>query len=163
MEIKNFSNFFLDDLRRESSLSFRKRKNHNIHSEYADPCQRLFNAIDVNSYIRPHRHSLESKYECLIAVSGLFGLYIFDDEGQLLTVTKFGSELYRNKEKNCGAGVEISPNIWHTVVALSSSAVLFEVKAGPFNPLEAKEFATWAPEEGTSNSLVYLESLRRLA
>ncbi len=161
MDIKIFSNSFLEDLRRESSLSLRKRKNFNLHFDYSDSCQRLFNTIEMNSYIRPHRHSLDPKYECLLAVSGLFCLYIFDDAGEILRTTKFGSDLYRITDENCGAGVEVPPGAWHTVVALSHSAILFEVKAGPFIPLQAKEFGSWAPEEGASNSLDYLESLRR--
>jgi cupin fold WbuC family metalloprotein len=59
VDIKIFSNSFLEDLRRQSSLSLRKRKNHNLHFDYEDPCQRLFNAIEMSSYIRPHRHSLD--------------------------------------------------------------------------------------------------------
>lgn len=162
MEIRYFSNSFLDELIRESLLSTRKRKNHNIHNDYFDSCQRLFNSIGLDSYIQPHRHSLDPKQECLIAVSGLFGLFIFDDDGQILSVTKFGSDLYRNTEKNCAAGVEIPSNAWHTVIALSNSAILFEVKPGPFNPLAAKEFAEWAPKEGEPNSLDYLARLRGL-
>lgn len=117
----------------------------------------------MESYIRPHRHSLDPKYECLIAISGLFSLFIFDDDGRVLSATRFGSDLYRTTYKDCGVGVEIPPNAWHTVIALCNSAVLFEVKAGPFNPLAAKEFARWAPEENAHNSLEYLEFLRRLA
>jgi cupin fold WbuC family metalloprotein len=92
----------LEDLRRKSSLSLRRRKNHNLYFDYADPCQRLFNAIEMTYYIRLHRHSLGPKYECLVAVSGLFCLYIFDDTGKIIRVTKFGSDLYRTTEKNCG-------------------------------------------------------------
>lgn len=163
MVIKYFSNSFLNDLTHESLLSSRKRLNFNIHSDHADSCQRLFNAIGIDSYIRPHRHSLDPKHECLIAISGLFSLFIFDDDGRVLSTTKFGSDLYRTSEGNCGVGVEIPPNVWHTVIALSNSAILFEVKAGPFNPLAAKEFAAWAPEENAHNSLEYFESLKRLA
>lgn len=162
MEIRYFTSSFLGGLSRESLLSARKRKSFNIHYDYVDPCQRLFNAIGLDSYIRPHRHSLDPKYECLIAVSGLFGLFIFDDDGHILNITKFGSDLYRNSEKNCMAGVEIPPNVWHTVIALSDSAILFEVKAGPFNPHAAKEFAEWAPEEGDPNSLDFLTLLKGL-
>lgn len=162
MAIKLFSNSLLNDLSHESILSSRKRLNFNIHTDHADSCQRLFNAIGMDSYIRPHRHSLDPKQECLIAVSGLFGLFIFDDYGQILSINKFGSDLYRKAEKNCAAGVEIPPNAWHTVIALSNSAILFEVKAGPFNPLAAKEFAAWAPEEGEPNSLEYFALLKGL-
>ena len=162
MVIKYFSNSFLNDLTHESLLSSRKRFNFNIHSDHAESCQRLFNAIGIDSYIRPHRHSLDPKHECLVAVSGLFSLFIFNDNGRVLSITKFGSDLYRTTEGNCGVGVEIPPNVWHTVIALSNSAILFEVKAGPFNPLSAKEFAPWAPEEGELNSIEYLKALKML-
>jgi cupin fold WbuC family metalloprotein len=160
VEIKNFSNSFLDELTHNSLLSTRKRKNYNIHTKYSDSCQRLFNAIGVDSYIPPHRHSLDSKHECLIAVSGLFALFIFDDNGEVLAIIKFGSDLYRKLDINCGVGVEISPNTWHTVIALSESAILFEVKEGPFDPLSAKEIAPWAPNECTPNSLIYFQTLK---
>lgn len=162
MDIKYFSNSLLNDLTHESLLSSKKRLNFNIHSDHADSCQRLSNAISIDSYIRPHRHSLDPKDECLIAVSGLFNPFLLDDNGRVLTTTKFGSDLYRTTEGNCGVGVEIPPYVWHTVIALSNSAILFEVKAGPFNPLSAKEFAPWAPEEGELNSLDYLKALKLL-
>ena len=162
MAIKYFSNSFLNDLTHESLLSSRKRLNFNIHSDHADSCQRLFNAISIDSYIRPHRHSIDPKHECLIAISGLFSLFIFDDDGRVLSTFRFGSDLFRTTERNCGVGVEIPSNAWHTVIALSDPAILFEVKAGPFNPLSAKEFAPWAPEEGELNSLDYLKALKML-
>lgn len=64
------------------------------------------------------------------------------------------------RDIDCGAGVEIPPNSWHTVIALCESAILFEVKGGPFDPLLAKEMAAWAPKEGASNSLDYLKFLK---
>lgn len=160
MEIKYFSNSFLDDLTRNGLLSARGRNNFNIHAESNDPCQRLFNAIGVDSYIPPHRHSLDPKCETLIAISGLFALFIFDDYGKVLKIIKFGSDPYRRQDINCGVGVEIPPNYWHTVIALSESAILFEVKGGPFDPLLAKEMAPWAPKEGDFNSLEYLNFLK---
>ena len=163
MEIKRFTNSFLKTLMDDSHLSTRKRQNHNIHTDYRDSCQRLFNAIGFNSYIPPHRHSLDPVHECLIAVSGLFALFIFENNGNIMKVSKFGSEIYRNLDEKCDAGVEIPPDAWHTVIALSDSAVLFEVKAGPFNPLLAKEVAPWAPMEGDQNALNYLKELRGLA
>lgn len=163
MAIKYFSNSFLNDLSHKSILSSRKRLNFNIHTDYADSCQRLFNAIGMDSYIQPHRHSLDPKHECLIAISGLFSLFIFDDDGHVLSTSRFGSDLFRTSEKNYGVGVEIPPNAWHTVIALSDLAILFEVKAGPFSPLAAKEFATWAPDENAPNSLDYFETLKKMA
>jgi hypothetical protein len=47
-------------------------------------------------------------------------------------------------------------------VALSEGAVLFELKAGPFDPNAAKELASWAPVEGTPPAAQYLGKLHRL-
>ena len=160
MSIKLFSNAFLKGLIGDSLLSTRKRQNYNVHDDYSDPCQRLFNAIHVDSYIPPHRHSLDLKSECLIAVGGLFALLIFDVEGRILSVTKFGSELYCGSDNDCGVGVDIPPNVWHTVLALSASAVLFEVKRGPFNSSSSKELAPWAPIEDSRHALEYLQVLK---
>lgn len=80
---------------------------------------------------------------------------IFDDQGAIESVTRFGTEGL------CGnAGVELAPSTWHTVLALTSDAIALELKAGPFRPTAAKEPAPWAPEEGTREAAAYLRELR---
>jgi cupin fold WbuC family metalloprotein len=118
----------------------------------------LFNAVGADSYIRPHRHSLDPKTETLFAVKGKFALVVFDDHGNPQQVSMFGSQLFGDMP----AGVELTPGAWHTVVALSDEAVLLEIKAGPFDAQAAKEFAPWAPEEGTMQAPHYLRSLHQL-
>ena len=70
-------------------------------------------------------YSLDPKHECSIAVGGLFNLFIFDDNGRVLSTTKFGPDLYRATKVNCGIGVEIPPHVRHTVIPLSNSATVF--------------------------------------
>jgi cupin fold WbuC family metalloprotein len=118
----------------------------------------LFNAVGVESYIRPHRHSLDPKTEDLVALRGLFALVLFDDHGNIDDIIKFGTEKFATE--SAGVGVELIPGAWHTVVALTDGAVLLELKAGPFQPAAAKEPAPWAPEEGTPAAAGYLKSLR---
>ena len=48
---------------------------------------------------------------------------------------------------------------WHTVIPLTPGSILFEIKAGPFDPSLAKEWAPWAPEEMTAESEIYLSKL----
>ena len=48
---------------------------------------------------------------------------------------------------------------WHTVIALELGSVLLEVKAGPYDPNQPKEFASWAPEESSSEVAGYLSGL----
>ncbi len=111
-----------------------------------------------DSYIRPHRHSLDPKDECLIAIRGQFALVAFGADGKIERVTRFGTEKY----EQCNAGVELPAGLWHTVVALTPGAVLLELKAGPFRSDAAKEPAPWAPAEGSAEAPAYLAHLRHI-
>ena len=158
--INNFlSDDYLNSLAQEARLSTRLRKHCNIHQSYFDPCQRLLNAIGVDSYIQPHRHSVDLKLETLIAIQGYFALVTFDRVGVVQAVIRFGTEQYRQRDHVC-AGVEIDPEVWHTVIALEPDSILLELKNGPFDMRSAKELALWAPKELTKDAKVYLASIR---
>lgn len=136
------------------------RQHLNIHQEYEDPCQRFFNAVGTDCYIRPHRHSLDPKTEDLIAIRGMFALISFRDSGEIEQVVKFGTEKFVEEADAAAVGVELAAGTWHTVLALTEGAILLELKAGPFNPSAAKEPAPWAPEEGTAEATNYLRYLK---
>jgi cupin fold WbuC family metalloprotein len=156
MTVKVFSVENLDCLVTQAKNSPRLRQHSNIHVEYADPCQRLFNAIEPDSYIRPHYHGVET----LFAIRGLMALIIFNDDGAIEQIQRFGVGLSAGI-LNIAVGVEVPSNKWHTVVSLETGSVLLEVKAGPFNPSMPKFFAPWAPEEGVSDGMNYLRKLKR--
>jgi cupin fold WbuC family metalloprotein len=159
MSIQRFTPDYLASLVDDADRSARARQHRNIHSSYEDPCQRFMNAIGMDSYIRPHRHAIDPKAETLIAVRGLFALVVFDDEGNVQEVIHFGTEHYA-KTQDLSVGVDLTPGIWHTIVALQPGSILLELKAGPFNPNAAKEPAPWAPDEGTEDGVQYLRALR---
>jgi cupin fold WbuC family metalloprotein len=159
MTVKVFSADYLDSLVAEASQSPRARQHRNIHERYDDPCQRFLNAIGTDSYIRPHRHSLDPKAETLIAVRGQFALITFDDAGAITNIVRFGTE---KADSALPVGADLPPGTWHTIIALVAGAILLELKAGPFNPNAAKEPAPWAPEEGTPEGRAYLQRLREL-
>ena len=118
----------------------------------------VIQCVNTDSYIRPHRHSLDPRDECLIAVRGLFGLIEFNDQGDINSTTLFGSEKY-SEQFSIAAGIELPTGVWHSVVSLVDTSILIELKSGPFDPSIAKELAPWAPEEGSENAPHYLESL----
>jgi cupin fold WbuC family metalloprotein len=159
MNVKEFSSELLSSLVHKACRSTRNRQHLNIHLNYEDRCQRLFNAITVDSYIRPHRHSLDPKTEDLIAIRGVFALVVFGGAGAIEKIIRFGTEKYADTA-DLSIGVELSPGAWHTVVALTEGAILLEVKEGPFLPDAAKELAPWAPDEGTLEAARYIQSLR---
>lgn len=158
--MKVFSADYLNELTAQAQCSPRKRQHRNVHESYADPCQRLFNAIEPESYIRPHRHATDPRDELLIAVRGSMALVTFDEQGKVNGVVRFGVD--RNGE-GLAVGAEVPANTWHTVIALEPGCALLEVKAGPFDPNQPKDLATWAPDEGSPAALPYLNQLIGLA
>ena len=154
--MKAFDAQYLNDLIGHAKNSPRLRQHRNIHQSYQDACQRLFNAIEPGSYIRPHRHASEPREELLVAIRGSMALITFDDQGSVTGILGFGSEKHGS---NLASGAEVASCTWHTVVALEPGSVLLEVKAGPFDPNQPKDLAPWAPEEGSAIAPSYLQRL----
>ena len=157
--MKVFDDAFLSRLVEQSRSNPRLRQHLNIHQSYEEPVQRLFNAIEPNSYIRPHRHLSDPRNELLIAIRGQMALFVFDDEGKVTRPVLLGTE---GAGERFNAAIEVSSADWHTVIALTPGSVLLEVKAGPFDPERPKDYAPWAPAEASPESSDYLRGLLRL-
>lgn len=162
MTVLRLSQDLVNFLLAQAASSPRRRQHRNLHQSFAEPCQRLLNAIETSSYIRPHRHSLDPKVESLVAVRGKFALITFGERGLTEFVVPFGTELY-GRDERLDVGVEIQAGTWHTVIALVPGSVLLEVKSGPFDPGAAKEPAPWAPEESSPSATAYFRELCRIA
>lgn len=156
MMMKIFSPSDMDTLTQRAKDSLRLRQYSNIHNSFEEPCQRLFNAIEPSSYIRPHKHSIDRRDELLIAIRGIFACIIFTDNGLVSQVVYFGSEKYGT---DMSLGVEVGADTWHTILALKSGSVLLEVKEGPFDFSSAKEFACWSPQEGSQGVSDFIQDL----
>lgn len=147
------------ELLRQISLdakeSPRLRKNYNIHRSDNSRCHRLLNAIEPESYIRPHRHLDPEKDEAFIVMSGALGVITFDDGGNV-------AETVLLSHVTGNIAVDIPYGVFHTAVSMEAGTVFYETKAGPYLSLTEGEKAMWAPEEGSSLTFAYLEQLRRL-
>ncbi|NIQ11458.1 MAG: WbuC family cupin fold metalloprotein, partial [Gammaproteobacteria bacterium] len=146
--MKIIDNNRLNLLSREASESPRLRKNLNLHADYSDSCQRLFNAMEPGTYIRPHRHSDPPKPECFMAIRGRMALIVFNGDGSIEQVIPFG--------EGCDVvAIDLPPAVWHSLVSLEPGSVFFETKPGPYAPLTDKDFAPWSPEEGSPDVSSY--------
>jgi cupin fold WbuC family metalloprotein len=136
----------------EAKNTARLRKNHNFHTDYEDPVNRMLNAFEPGTYIRPHKHESPDKCEVFIILTGKALVLQFDDEGTIKkhAILDNARGVY---------GVEIAPREWHSILSLASGTVLFEVKPGPYAPISDKNFASWAPAEGSPESPAYLSSI----
>jgi cupin fold WbuC family metalloprotein len=142
----------LDELSAAAQHSPRLRLNRNLHADYGEPCQRLLNAVEPGTYIRPHRHLTPPKPECFVAVRGRMALVVFDDAGGIDRVVSL-------EPGGAVVGVDLPPGIWHAIVSLMPGSVFFETKPGPYVPLSDKDFAPWAPPEGSAGATAYLREL----
>jgi cupin fold WbuC family metalloprotein len=136
----------------EAKKSARLRKNFNFHSDYADPVNRMLNALEPGTYVRPHKHESPDKCEVFILLIGKALVLRFDDAGAIIerAVLDNSQGLY---------GVEIAPREWHTIISLASGTVVYELKPGPYAPIDDKNFAPWAPAEGSPDVAAYLASI----
>lgn len=142
----------LDRLAEEARQSPRRRMHLNLHASYDEPCQRLLNAVEPDSYIRPHRHRTPLKPETFLALRGRFAAAIFDADGEIEQAVLLDAV--------AGPwGVDIAPGTWHVILALEPGSVFFEAKPGPYEPLSDKDWAPWAPAEGSPQAGEYMREL----
>jgi cupin fold WbuC family metalloprotein len=153
--VKIINQKVLDKLSLEASGSERLRKNLNLHDDYADPCQRLFIAMEPGTYIRPHRHTDPPKPECFMAVRGKMALLVFDDQGEVKQVIPFGAA--------CDTlAIDLPAGAWHSIIVLEQGSIFFETKPGPYVAMSDKDFAPWAPKENAPEVAAYLSFLTEI-
>lgn len=129
----------------------RKRKNYNFHETFDDPINRMLNAVEPGSYVQPHKHEDPDKREVFLLLKGRMAVVFFDNNGNV------NDHIILDNKENFG--VEIPPSTWHTIIALETGTIVYEIKDGPYSVSDDKNFANWAPKEGDKNCHDYLNEL----
>ncbi len=130
----------------------RKRMNHNFHQSPDDLLNRMLNAMEPGTYVQPHKHENPDKREAFLIVRGAILVIEFDNIGNI-------TEHIILNPKEGMFGIEIQPRTYHTLICLEPCSVIYELKDGPYNPANDKNFATWAPKEGSPESQAYMKKL----
>jgi cupin fold WbuC family metalloprotein len=141
----------LDATLAQAQRSPRGRINHNFHPDLSANPHRFLNAWTRGSYAAPHRHLAVPKPESFVVLRGELALFLFEDDGAVGEVHVLG--------RGGLHGADLAPGIWHTIAAVTPTAICYEVKAGPYDAATDKEFAPWAPREGHPTAAAYLERL----
>jgi len=166
MDVQLLGDDLIRQVTEEARRSARRRKNYNFHKSPDDHAHRFLNVLLEGAYITPHRHLVPPKSEMFLVLEGYAVLYRFEDDGRvsgryLLGNGPLPERLPAGVEARPIWGVDLAPGVWHTVAAITPSAVCVELKTGPWDPATDKEFAAWAPRENSPEAAAYLEGLLR--
>ncbi len=146
----------IDTVLSRARQSPRLRSNHNFHQP-GENLQRMLNVALRDSYFRTHKHENPDKLEVFTALKGRAAVVLFHDDGEVKDVAWL-------REEGPVFQAEIPPRQWHTIVVLSEAAALYEIIEGAYDPQTHKQFAPFAPAEGSAEAEIYLRGLReRLA
>jgi len=138
----------IDGVIDQARTSPRRRMNYNFHPELSDPVQRLVNALEPWTYIRPHKHT--TKEESFVLLCGTILAVSFNDDGTINDHSILSA-------KTGVLGIEFEENTFHMLTSLETGSAVFEIKEGPFVPHTEGSSAPWAPQEGTPEARVFLE------
>lgn len=125
-----------------------------FHPTAIDPLHRMLNVLQPHSYVQPHRHQTPPKAESIIVLKGSLGCVIFDEAGAIEQAAVLGAD-------RPAFGIDLHAGVFHTIFALEEDTAVFEVKQGPYERISDKDFAPWAPREGSPEAAAYLARLVR--
>lgn len=144
-----------DQVSESARKSVRLRMNYNFHTDTADSLNRLLNAMEPGTYIRPHRHLNPDKEDVILVLRGAVSCFVFDSVGRVTQRVDLSPEEGRY-------GLEIAPGRWHSLVVTAPHTVLYELKRGPYQPIPSEDFAPWAPDGSDVEAVrEYLDMLMR--
>lgn len=120
----------LNQISKEAAGNNRLRKNFNLHTSLDDKVQRLLNALEPGTILPVHRH--QHTDETYFVVRGKLTVMIYDDNKLLIEEAELNPA-------NGTYGISIPAGQWHTVDIKEKGTIIFEVKEGPYLPLNEED------------------------
>lgn len=120
----------LDKVSAKAKASERLRMNFNLHDSLDAKAQRLLNALEVGTILPIHRHRHTS--ETYILLRGKIRVMFYNEIGG-------ETEYFILNPQQENYGVHIPAGQWHTLEVLENDSVIFEVKDGPYTPIEPED------------------------
>lgn len=120
----------LNSVSAKAKESTRLRMNYNFHENNESKSQRLLNALEMGTELPIHRHRHTA--ETYVLLRGKLKVLFYNDNCEL-TETALLDPLKGNY------GIDIPAGQFHTIEILENDSVIFEVKDGPYTPLEEQD------------------------
>ena len=121
-------NDLLNEVSRMAAESQRLRMNYNFHESLDSKAQRLLNALEPGTIVPIHRH--QATAETYILLRGRLKVIFYNDDKSIIDEAEIdpAKGVY---------GIHIPKGQWHTIEVLEHGSVIFEVKDGPYAPLDS--------------------------
>jgi cupin fold WbuC family metalloprotein len=129
-----------------------KRRHPKLLHSPGDEFNCVFNFMMRDSYMQPHLHPGVEKIEKIYLIQGRAAAVFFNNKGEMIKCTVL--------EKGGVDLIEVPAFTWHTYVMLTDTVVTYETMMGVYQPETWKQFAEWAPQEGTIECNKYLDLLK---
>ncbi|MEA4918570.1 WbuC family cupin fold metalloprotein [Proteiniphilum sp.] len=120
----------LDEVTAKAKTSERLRMNFNLHDSLDAKAQRLLNALEPGTVLPIHRH--RNTAETYIVLRGSIRILFYNEKKELI-------KEFTIDPKNNEYGIHIPIGQWHTLEALESGTMIFEVKDGPYTPFSKED------------------------
>ena len=120
----------LNQISEQAKINARLRINYNFHAFLEAKSQRLLNALEPGTILAIHRHPHTA--ETYIVLRGSIRVDFYNEHKDLLNSAIIDPkiEVY---------GLDIPAGQFHTLEVLETGTVIFEVKDGPYMPLDAQD------------------------
>lgn len=151
--IRTITRAMLEDFIAQAAESPRKRTIYRLH-EHHEPVQRMVNALLPGTYTPPHKHENPDKVELFSILVGKLAVLQFDAVGGVQAVHILDAS-------GPTRIADIAPRTYHALVVLEPAAAL-EIIQGPYDAATHKQFAPWAPAEGSPEVPAYLQRLEQI-
>ena len=119
----------LDEITAKAEASPRLRMNFNLHDSLDSKAQRLLNVILPGTPLPIHRHRHTA--ETYVILRGKMFVVFYDDLGGQIERSLLDPTIGNY-------GVQIPKNQWHGIEVIEPTTI-FEVKDGPYMPLEPED------------------------
>ena len=103
--MKIINEALLDETTGRAKQSPRLRMNYNFHEHSDDPVNRLLNALEPGTYLRPHRHLNPKKDEIFLLLRGRIAVFLFDNKGEITKTQKLDPERRCLRRRNKGGNM----------------------------------------------------------
>ena len=117
----------LDSLTAKAQTAERLRMNLDLRTSSEDTSQRMLNAIEPDSVVPVHRHM--NTAETIVLLRGRAIQEYYKDNG----TCEASYELYPGGPIYA---LNIPAGQWHAIRSLESGTVIFEMKDGPYQPIQ---------------------------